>query len=126
MNNNNTAVHEQIQKMATSVKVVAFLSLAVNAYEVYQYIKEPTDVEHLIGIVVGIMGTPLLWFFGSQLQSKRKRALLLWIGISVVGLARVIISSDPFLLNISSILLIGLWTGLSTRLVVWTRAKVLV
>jgi hypothetical protein len=123
--NTNITPHEQIQRLANSVKLAAILSLVANIYELYAYLQAPTASQSMIDIVIGFVGTSLIWLFGSQLQSRMKRALLVWIGISVIGCARFIISADPFALNIALIVLVGLWAALTARLLVWSRNKVL-
>lgn len=123
--NNNTTTLEQIQKMANGVKLAALLSLATNIYEMYGYLNEPTGFQNAISLVVGMIGTILIWLFGRELQAQKKQALFYWVGLLVMGMGRLLFSGAALSLNVLSIALVVLLAVMTSRLVVWTRNKAL-
>jgi len=110
-----------MQKMIDGIKFAAFLSLANNVYEVYKFVNELSGFRKGISIVLGILGTVLIYQFGRELREERKQALFYWLATVVVGLVRWIFVDATFDLNVLSILLLALSIIPTLRVVVWTR-----
>jgi hypothetical protein len=126
MINKNAKNREALFKMAGSIRTVFFISLAVNAYEVYGFVSQPAGVRQGLSIALGILGTVLVWQFGTQLRAEKKSALPYWLAAVLAGMIRWIFIDATFNLNVFSILLLSLSIFLTLRIVSWTRNGLLI
>ena len=76
--------------------------------------------------MLGVLGTGLLWFISKELRSGRKLALYYWLGLLLAGASRWVLVNAALEWNILSMVLLALLTGITLKLVVWTRNSVLV
>lgn len=121
MVNKNAINQAPVRKMADSMKTVVYLSLAVNAFEIYRFIREPAGVRQGISIALGIVGTILIWQFGRELQAEKKQALIYWLVIGLLGYVRWVFVDATFDFNILSMILISFAIFLTLRILTWVR-----
>jgi len=121
MINNNAKNREPLRRMAASIRSVFFLSLAVNAYEVYTLVSRPIEVPQGFSVAIGILGTALIWQFGKELRAEKKSALSYWLAAVLASMIRWMFIDSTFDLNIFSILLLSLSIILTVRMMIWTR-----
>ena len=119
--NNNAKNHEPVQKMAASIRMVLFLIVATDVYEIYRFVSQPEGVREGLSIALGIFVTVLIWRFGKELRAEKKQALWYWLGAVFVGMIRWIFVDTAFSFNIISILLLLLPVVLTLRITLWTR-----
>jgi hypothetical protein len=121
MINNTAKNHGPVQKMASTIRTVVILSLAMDVYEISRFINQPEGVREGLGIALGILGTLLIWQFAKQLRAEKKQALLYWLVAVNAGLIRWIFIDATVTFNILSILLLSLAVVLTLRITLWTR-----
>ena len=121
MTDKNAKNQQSVRKMADSMKTVFYLSLATNAYDVYRFMSAPGEIRQGIGIVLGIIGTILIWQFGKALRAEKKQALYYWLVVGLLGYSRWIFVDATFDLNILSMILLSLAVMLTLRIAFWTR-----
>ena len=121
MTDKNAKNQQSVRKMADSMKIVFYLSLATNAYDIYRFISALGEIRQGIGIVLGIIGTILIWQFGKALRAEKKQALYYWLVVGLLSYSRWIFVDATFDLNILSMILLSLAVMLTLRIAFWTR-----
>jgi hypothetical protein len=121
----NAKNQQSVRKMADSMKTVFYLSLATNAYDIYRFISASGEIRQGIGIVLGIIGTILLWQFSKALQAEKKQALYYWLAVGLLGYSRWIFVDATFDFNALSAILLSFAVMLTLRIAFWTRNGVL-
>ena len=122
----NVKNQQAVQNMAGQIRAAFFLSLLTNLYELYDFFNTAGDLRQGVSIMLGILGTGLLWFISKELRSGRKLALYYWLGLLLAGASRWVLVNAALEWNILSMILLALLTGITLKLVVWTRNSVLV
>ena len=117
----NAISRESIYKMAGAMRNAAFLSLAVNVFEIYRFIREPGELLQIISIVLSIAGTILIWLFSKALGQAKKQALYYWVAACLLGYIRWVFIDARFELNAISIILITLFIIFTVRFITWVR-----
>ena len=125
MADKNAKNQESIHKMADSMKIVFYLSLATNAVEVYRFMSSSGEIRQGIGIVLGIIGAILLWHLSKMLRAERKQALYYWLAVGLLGYSRWIFVEATFDFNVWSFILLSLAVTLTLRIMSWTRSGAL-
>ena len=118
---NNATNQEPVHKMAGIMRNVAFLSLAVNVFEIYRFIREPGELLQIISIVLSIAGTLLIWLFSKALGQAKKQALYYWLAACLLGYIRWVFIDARFELNAISIILITLFIIFTVRFITWVK-----
>ncbi len=126
MIDNNVKNQKAVQKMANEIRVAFFLSLLTNLYDIYQFIDNSGEVRQGLSILLGVLGTGLIWHVGRELRAGRKLALYSWLGLLLAGASRWIFIDAAFELNIFSMVMVAFVIGVTLKLVFWTRSRVLV
>jgi hypothetical protein len=117
----NAKNQESVRKMAGSMKTVFYLSLATNVFDIYRFMSSSGEIRQGIGIVLGTIGTILLWHLGKMLWAEKKQALYYWLGMGLLGYSRWIFFDDTFDLNVWTIILLSLAIVITLRIVLWIR-----
>jgi len=121
MVNKNAINQAPVRKMADNMKTVVYLSLAVNAFEIYGFVREPAGVRQAISIALGIVSTILIWQFSRELRAEKKQALVYWLVIGLLGYVRWVFIDAAFDFNILSMILISFAIFLTLRILTWVR-----
>jgi hypothetical protein len=79
MAKSSTLNEASIIKMAIIMRNVFFISLAINIFEIYRFIREPGQVRDLISIGLGILGTVFIWLLSRAIGQGKKEALYYWL-----------------------------------------------
>ena len=122
----NVKNQQAVQNMAGQIRAAFFLSLLTNLYELYDFFNTAGDLRQGVSIMLGVLGTGLLWFISKELRAGRKLALYYWLGLLLAGASRWVLVNAALEWNILSMVLLALLTGITLKLVVWTRNSVLV
>jgi hypothetical protein len=117
----NAISRESVYKMAGVMRNAAFLSLAVNVFEIYRFIREPGELLQIISIFLSIAGTLLIWLFSKALGQAKKQALYYWMAACLLGYIRWVFIDARFELNAISIILITLFIIFTVRFITWVR-----
>jgi len=125
MNSNKEKELGSIHNMADGIKMAFYLSLAVTIYEVYKFLGRVMDTRQSINIVLGIVGTLLLWQLSRKLGETKKQAVFYWLAVVLLGYTRLILDDGYRILNLPSIALIVLFVVFTVRMVVWVRRGLL-
>jgi predicted neutral ceramidase superfamily lipid hydrolase len=112
---------EPIYKMANIMRNVIFLSLAVNLFEIYGFIREPRQARDLISIGLGIAGTVLIWLFTRSLGQAQKQALYFWLAACLLSYTRWIFIDVSFQPGVFSLFLIALTVVFTVRIATWVK-----
>jgi hypothetical protein len=115
-----------VKKMANQIRVAFFLSLLTNLYDMYHFINASGELRQGMSIMLGILGTGLIWLMGRELHAGKKLALYYWLGLLLVGTARWVFVDAAFQWNILSIVVLAFVIGMTPKMVFWTRSRVLV
>ena len=122
----NVKNQQAVQNMAGQIRAAFFLSLLTNLYELYDFFNTAGDLRQGVSIMLGVLGTGLLWFISKELRAGKKLALYYWLGLLLAGASRWVLVNAALEWNILSMVLLALLTGITLKLVVWTRNSVLV
>ena len=122
----NVKNQQAVQNMAGQIRAAFFLSLLTNLYELYDFFNSAGDLRQGVSIMLGVLGTGLLWFISKELRAGKKLALYYWLGLLLAGASRWVLVNAALEWNILSMVLLALLTGITLKLVVWTRNSVLV
>jgi hypothetical protein len=123
---NNANTQQAVQKMANGIRVAFFLSLLTDLYDIYHFINTSGDFRQGMSIALGVLGTGLIWQFGRELRAGKKLALYYWLGLLLVGTSRWVFVDAAFELSIVSMVILALIIGITLKMVVWARSRVLV
>lgn len=125
MTDKNVVNREPRQKTISGLRTIVFLSLITNLYELYGFFAEGASVRQFPGIVLGFVGTVLLWQLAKQIQTGKKQAFYYWLLLLAVGMLRWGLGGAVFEVNVLSIILMAMVVVFSLRIVTWMRAGVL-
>ena len=109
--------------MADGVKLAVFLSLADNLYEIFHFMREPKGIVQAISILLGIVGTFLIWQCSKELRAEKKQALYYWLAMGLIGYVRWIFIDETFDMNVASILVMSVMIIFALRIFIWVRNK---
>ena len=126
MTDKNAKNQEAVRKMADNMKIVFYLSLATNVFEIYRFTSSSGEIRQGVSIALGTIGTILLWQLSKALKAERKRALYYWLAVALLGYTRWFIVDATFDLNVLSIILMSLAVMLTLRISFWTRNGALI
>lgn len=126
MVDHNVKNQNAVQKMANQVRVAFFLSLLTDLYGIYHFINSSGDFRQGLSILVGLLGTGLMWQFSRELRAGKKLALVYWLGLLLAGTSRWIFLDPAFQLNMVSIVIFVFAIALTLRMAFWARSRVLV
>ena len=122
----NVKNQQAVQKMAGQIRAAFFLSLLTNLYEGYHFFNASGDFRQAVNILLGVLGTGLLWFLSQELRFGKRLALYYWLGLLLVGASRWVLLNAGFEWNILSTVMLALFIGVTLKLVIWTRDRVLI
>ena len=70
MIDNNVKNQNALQKTANEIRVAFLLSLLTNLYDIYHFLNTSGEVRQGMSILVGVLGTGLLWQFAVRPSSQ--------------------------------------------------------
>ena len=126
MIDNNVKNQRAVQKTANEIRVAFLLSLLTNLYDIYHFLNTSGEVRQGMSILVGVLGTGLLWQLSRELRAGKKLALYYWLGLLFVGTSRWVFLDAAFELSIVSIVVLTLAMAITLKMASWTRNRVLV
>ena len=126
MIDNNVKNQRAVQKTANEIRVAFLLSLLTNLYDIYHFLNTSGEVRQGMSILVGVLGTGLLWQLSRELRAGKKLALYYWLGLIFVGTSRWVFLDAAFELSIVSIVVLTLAMAITLKMASWTRNRVLV
>ena len=126
MIDNNVKNQNALQKTANEIRVAFLLSLLTNLYDIYHFLNTSGEVRQGMSILVGVLGTGLLWQLSRELRAGKKLALYYWLGLLFVSTSRRVFLDAAFELSIVSIVVLTLAMAITLKMASWTRNRVLV